>query len=148
MQSEERMIRLSYVSSAAAPMTNPQIIDLLAQARRNNERDGITGLLLYHDGNFMQVVEGETAMVRALVGRLQRDSRHRGIIKVFEEDAHERQFQNWGMGFQSIAALTDSQRAAIPQDALMPLTASYAGQPTLARKLLTHFARVSLRDPG
>ncbi len=60
------MFSLTYVSSAVRPFAEDELADLLAVSRQNNARLGITGMLLYKDGNFMQVLEGEEAEVRTL----------------------------------------------------------------------------------
>lgn len=52
------MISIAYVSSATVAFNETKLQDLVAQCQRNNERLGVTGILVYSDGNFMQVIEG------------------------------------------------------------------------------------------
>jgi hypothetical protein len=86
------MFRLVYVSSAIAPFSQTELLDLLAKARAKNQRLDVTGMLLYKDGNFMQVLEGEETVVRELFACIERDPRHFGTIVLLEE-----------MGFRSFA---------------------------------------------
>lgn len=75
---------------------------LLDTSRRNNRRDGITGVLLYLDGNFLQYIEGPRPAMDVLFAHIRRDSRHRRIL-VLEEGARERRvFSAWSMGFQEV----------------------------------------------
>jgi hypothetical protein len=104
------MFRLVYVSSAIAPFSQTELLDLLAKARAKNQRLDVTGMLLYKDGNFMQVLEGEETVVRELFACIERDPRHFGTIVLLEEivleeeDSHEqRAFPDWSMGFRSFA---------------------------------------------
>ena len=104
------MFRLVYVSSATTPFSQDDLVELLTQARTKNQRLGVTGMLLYKDGNFMQVLEGDEAVVRELFGCIERDPRHHGSIVLLEEvllqqnDAgEERAFPDWSMGFRNFA---------------------------------------------
>jgi hypothetical protein len=59
---ERAMIQISYLSQASAPMSADQLIALLMQCRTNNAERGLTGMLLYGNGTFLQVLEGEDAV--------------------------------------------------------------------------------------
>lgn len=69
------MIYLVYVSSAVKLFSSAELQQLLRGARENNSSRDITGMLLYKDGNFMQVLEGEKEPVLALRDRISRDPR-------------------------------------------------------------------------
>lgn len=88
-----------YVSSATRLFTDPELQMLLEQSRERNARQGITGMLLYKDGNFLQLIEGPEPAVRALHARIGTDTRHRHVITVFDEMVHERQCPDWSMGY-------------------------------------------------
>lgn len=60
------MIQLVYMSAALWRPTRSDLVTLLAKARQNNSQLGVTGMLLYHDGSFMQVLEGEEPAVIGL----------------------------------------------------------------------------------
>jgi hypothetical protein len=64
---------------------------------------GVSGMLLYKDGNFMQLLEGEETVVRNLFEVITQDSRHRGTIVLLEEQISEPSFRDWSMGFRDLA---------------------------------------------
>lgn len=88
-----------YASLATRPFSHNEILDLLATAKRNNKAHGITGMLLYHDGCFMQAIEGDPDQVDSLFDRIKKDRRHKMVIIVHEERSSERAFADWRMGF-------------------------------------------------
>ena len=100
--SDNRMIAVIYVSSAAHRMTDAELESILAESRRNNGRDGITGMLLYSDGNFIQALEGPDAAIDAVLARIAQDPRHEGIITVARYVIGQPQFPSWSMGFRPI----------------------------------------------
>lgn len=95
-----RLYRLLYVSSASRRMSKQELIDLLQQSRRNNERRGLTGMLLYKDGDFLQVLEGEESAVREVFARIDRDPRHSGTVVLMQGPVDQRLFGQWAMGFR------------------------------------------------
>jgi hypothetical protein len=105
------MFHLVYVSSAVKPFSKTELVELLKEARENNERLDVTGMLLYRDGNFMQVLEGEEPVVRDLYAKIERDPRHEGSIILLEETLKRRQFGEWSMGFRD---LNDKDVHALP----------------------------------
>ncbi len=93
------MRRIMYFS-AARPLPEPGQLDrLLAVSRRNNARDGITGMLMYHDGGYLQILEGEAEMIEACYGRIGGDPSHRHLLKIMDAEVEERLFGEWSMGF-------------------------------------------------
>ncbi len=96
------MFFLIYVSAAVTWFSSTELHALLASSRQHNQRAGITGLLLYKDGNFMQVLEGDEAAVRALHQRIAADLRHHGMVTIDSGTVAERQFGQWCMGFSRL----------------------------------------------
>ena len=94
--------QLVYVSSAVELFDEPALKQLLRTSRRNNTAANITGMLLYKDGNFMQVLEGEEEAVNALHRKIVKDSRHYGAITLLSEYKSERDFPEWSMGFRNL----------------------------------------------
>ena len=116
-----QMLQMLYVSGASRPMSEDDLQNILLTSRKNNLRDGITGMLLWADGVFIQILEGEPAAVRSLVSRIQRDARHRNIMVVHEQSSEKRMFTQWSMGFKILDANRSSDkklfqisRAALP----------------------------------
>ena len=99
------MHRVVYISSAPVPWSPEDLADLLAVSRRNNAAAGITGMLLYHEQSFLQVLEGEEPALSACFDRIARDPRHRNLIVMWRGAAAERIFANWQMGFARMCDL-------------------------------------------
>ena len=93
---------LAYESQASTPLTAPDLLDLLEHSRANNARKGVTGILLYRHGTFLQVLEGPHAEVDALYATIARDPRHREVSTLLAEDRSERRFPDWTMGFADV----------------------------------------------
>lgn len=94
------MYYLIYVSSAEPSFDPAQIEPMLVQARAKNQRLGITGLLVYRGGNFMQYIEGEQSSVQQLFAAISADGRHRDCVVLAEGPLRERQFGHWDMNFR------------------------------------------------
>lgn len=98
------MFSLVYVSTAVTWLSPTELRGLLASARAANERAGITGMLLYQDGNFMQALEGEESVVLALRRRIEVDRRHQGVLTLTSGPAPAREFGQWSMAFFDLGA--------------------------------------------
>jgi hypothetical protein len=102
---------LMYVSSARRRFGPAELAELLTVAREKNSRTGITGMLLYKAGLFLQVLEGDSERVRELYARIASDDRHRACSVVLEGTIPERRFSDWSMGFRN---LDDPELAKLP----------------------------------
>ncbi|VXB39461.1 BLUF domain-containing protein [Nocardioides sp. AX2bis] len=94
------MRSLTYVSSARTLWTEAELDGLLGAARAWNEPRGLTGMLLYSGGNFMQAVEGPDDEVSQVFDRISADRRHRGLLVVMDDQVEERAFPGWTMGYR------------------------------------------------
>jgi Sensors of blue-light using FAD len=131
-----------YVSSAVELFTPESLIQLLERARHNNARLGVTGMLLYNDGNFMQALEGPASSVSALFEIIDRDVRHRGVIQLMNYPTEERQFADWSMGFANLHDKPMSGRAGCSDILNPPFNSGwFRDDPTRAQRLLISFRR-------
>jgi hypothetical protein len=99
-------------------------------------------MLLYKEGNFLQVLEGREAAVRAIAAKIHRDPRHRGIITLIEGFESEYQFPEWSMGFcdvRSDEAKTMPGYSAFLESSFDPK--ALASDPTAAQRLLLSFKK-------
>lgn len=94
------MIRLVYVSSATKEMSQEELVALLQQSREKNKEKNLTGMLLYANGNFFQILEGEEQDVIALYNKIIEDERHRNCFEIDQSEITERTFGDWSMGFK------------------------------------------------
>lgn len=106
-------LQLIYVSSARGRLSSTHISEILDSSRRNNQRDGITGLLVFDDGLFFQVLEGEDAVVRDCFSRIATDPRHGSIAPIMENQIETRSFPDWSMGFKRPEELGESGQTAV-----------------------------------
>ena len=102
------MLQLVYVSSArpVAGIVDPAAI--LTTSRRNNTRDGITGLLYSDQKRFLQALEGSEDKVEAAFARINGDPRHRGVVVLSRRFIDAREFGDWAMAHQSSPADGDA----------------------------------------
>jgi hypothetical protein len=94
------MRQLLYVSNTESDIALGALDDILTASRRNNELMGITGLLLFIDGGFLQILEGEERAVRELYTRVANDPRHRSPRLMLDREIPGRAFPDWSMGFE------------------------------------------------
>ena len=100
------------MSSGIQQFGKQEIIDILQASRKNNVRLGITGILVYRDGNFMQVLEGTEKNIAELMSSIGKDSRHRGVLVLLKKKIAERQFPQWSMAFKDLNELSPEDAAA------------------------------------
>jgi hypothetical protein len=93
------MHRIIYLSWASAPLDDSQLKELLRVARWRNTQLHITGMMLYGNERFMQVLEGEEKTVRRLYEQIKRDARHQHITTYSDKPITERAFGEWAMAF-------------------------------------------------
>ena len=111
-EQEPGLVSLVYVSSGVRQFNKQEVLDILQASRRNNARLRITGILLYQDGNFMQVLEGTEQDLSELMHSIERDQRHRGVIVLLKKAIRERQFPHWSMAFKDLSELPPEDAAA------------------------------------
>lgn len=101
------LVRLLYASRALD--TSPAAIEaILAQSRQYNPTSGITGILCYGGGIFLQAIEGGRMAISELYGHIQRDVRHKDVVLLQYEEIAERRFSGWTMGQVNLLKLNQS----------------------------------------
>ena len=96
------LTRLVYVSAATRPFTSVELRQLLEKARAYNSRAEITGLLLYHQQSFFQILEGMDENLDELYERIDHDPRHHDVLLLSRQSVNERNFGEWSMGFVDV----------------------------------------------
>src|SRR5579871_1906288 len=97
-----QLIRCIYASLAVSTFNEAELPLLLERARRFNSLHSLTGMLLYVEGNFFQVLEGEAEAVDAIYARIMRDPRHTRVTLIIREPIAQRDFSEWTMGFSVV----------------------------------------------
>lgn len=97
------LIHLIYMSTARLECGPDELKAILESSARHNARHGITGMLLYAEGCFIQVLEGEAEAVEETYARVTRDARHFGLIELERSEIPARSFEQWSMGFKQVS---------------------------------------------
>ena len=98
----ENLYYITYFSSARRKLSEDELHSILKSARKYNITLGITGMLMYYDGSFVQVLEGNEDAVKKTFERINKDDRHYQIMKMKEGLEMKRVFDDWSMAFYSI----------------------------------------------
>ena len=94
------MEQIVYISTSREDI-GPLLLDsILASARRNNARDGLTGLLIVGNRRFLQVLEGPSEACLSCYDRIRADPRHFAVVQLSRRTISERSFGDWSMGFE------------------------------------------------
>lgn len=139
--------RVMYWSRATRTMGDEELLGLLDRARAVNAERGLTGMLVYKDGCFLQILEGEPFALEDVLERIRRDRRH-AELTVLRQGWGPRQFGEWTMGFRNLSDWREVDAAAGESDLMsVPFNADYFGKhPGTAQQLLLCFR--GLGDPG
>lgn len=127
------MLSITYISTAVYELDEQELLALLRQSRAKNAALGITGLLQYRAGNFIQTLEGPAPTVLNLMTSICRDSRHKHVVQITREPIPRRVFPCWSMAFQPLHTL--------PQD-LAPAFSELQGD----MEMVERFALSSMRS--
>jgi hypothetical protein len=95
------LTQLIYVSSLVDG-DESALAAILESSVRHNQQNGVTGMLLYAEGSFIQVLEGEDMAVKATYDRICQDRRHAQVTFLQEDVVTERHFPQWSMGFKRL----------------------------------------------
>lgn len=101
------LVRLLYASRAVDSSADA-IAGILARSRQYNPASGITGILCYGGGIFLQAIEGGRSAVSELYGHIQKDPRHKDVVLLDFEEITERRFGGWTMGTVNLLKLNHS----------------------------------------
>lgn len=101
------MFRLVYISTATVDFTNDDLDALLEKSRENNSKRNVSGLLIVKGRTFIQCLEGKEEDVLYIYSKIKEDVRHTELIELIEEEAQDRYFPNWDMGYKNIKNLTN-----------------------------------------
>lgn len=97
------LIHLIYCSAAKTPLQDADLRQLLVRARAKNARLGITGMLLYENGSFFQILEGVPETVDQLFQQISQDERHTKVTTIIHEPIVKRAFAEWTMGYSNVS---------------------------------------------
>ncbi|PKM11107.1 MAG: blue light sensor protein [Gammaproteobacteria bacterium HGW-Gammaproteobacteria-3] len=96
------MIRLVYMSHAVKPFATEDLMQLLRECRDSNAAKGVTGVLLYFNDSFIQVLEGKEEIINKTFQLIKKDPRHKNVVELERTYILQPEFPDWSMGFEEI----------------------------------------------
>lgn len=97
------LIHIIYSSAATFDWSDEELDNLLSISRNNNEKTNVTGMLLYTDRSFFQILEGSSEAVTELYNKIAKDSRHTQVVTIIKEPIAKRDFSEWSMGYAKVS---------------------------------------------
>jgi Sensors of blue-light using FAD len=91
--------RLAWSSVPSASFSAARLNEIIAPSRRNNERNHISGVLLFTGAQFLGILEGDDRNLEKLWLKLEQDTRHSDLVRIGEERCIERWFPEWMMAY-------------------------------------------------
>jgi len=95
-----------YVSTPVEEVDSDVLESILGTAHINNTEHDLTGMLVFDEQHYLQVIEGRRAEVSQLLGNLYKDSRHKDLLVLGFDCISQRQFPDWSMQFVPVADVT------------------------------------------
>jgi len=114
--------QIIYSSESATPMQMDDLEEILEHARSSNATNGITGALVYVDGVFLQILEGEIASLQKLMARIAKDVRHETVTVLKEGEVSSATFTDWTMAYLSATPEQVAKWAGLRQTTAIPET--------------------------
>ena len=112
------MRRIVYISTADG-LSDVQVDAIVSGAARNNLATQVSGFLLYNGRNFLQMIEGENAEIAELIGVIEADDRHNGIVRLIDDGIETRSCADWAMRqivmLEDLAQRRDGLRKILPE---------------------------------
>ena len=142
---DEQLWQLVYASAATKGFAASDLDAILRVARKHNPSAGITGMLLFVDPSFLQVLEGTQDHIQDLFERIRADRRHTRAVLLLREPIEQRSFSDWSMG-ATTATLADLQEAVGINDFFQEGEPLYHLGDTNLRTLLELFRSGSYRQ--
>ena len=105
--------QIAYISTSTRDVSVAEIESILDVSRRNNDRDGLTGILVYHRGMFFQMLEGARDAIHATMARIRHDPRHAGTTLIIDREIEAPSFPDWRMGFARPEDLSPEAQKAV-----------------------------------
>lgn len=96
------MYELIYCSNAHSNLKDEDISDILGKARDFNFKNGITGCLLLHNNEFIQILEGDKKILKDLIEKIKKDVRHSHVMVLAENEIEKRVFDQWSMAYHKV----------------------------------------------
>ena len=121
-------------------MSAEDLLNLLSKCRSKNERRGVSGMLLYGNGTFLQTIEGDEDVIDNLLDTISKDERHTEIQVLTRKEIPARQYSEWSMGFEEISDDTLKDVEGLRDFGAVDFTVEkLSGNARVVNKLLQHY---------
>ncbi len=128
--------QLVYVSNRKPTCTQEEIEKILSSCKKNNPSLSITGVLLYSDTKFIQLVEGDAKVIMALYDKIKTDSRHTNPMMISYNPIKEKSFPSWHMGTKNIPKNSVEFKTDITDDDKLAFTNILSGKEENGQRVL------------
>jgi hypothetical protein len=143
------LYELIYVSTATGDMSPAELATLLDEVRHKNAQRNITGLLVYHHHEFMQLLEGDKAEIFSLYQKVAEDKRHQRVTLMWSGAIAERAFGSWQMAFLGLDDMAIEKAAGYSDFLKNEFTAQVLRDtPSIGKDFLLSLRNDFLRNPG
>ncbi|MEP6263061.1 MAG: BLUF domain-containing protein [Gillisia sp.] len=131
---------ICYVSTANKSLEPTQVTEILDQTEARNNQIGIRGFLIYSEGNFFEVLEGEEQMIKELFLTIKDDHRHKNIIIIFEKICDKELFEKEDAEVGFISQSTEFRKIKLENfyECIINLD---KGTQSVVKKILTQFGK-------
>ncbi len=138
------LIHVIYVSTATKKIVDKDLESILESSVRHNNKNEVTGLLLFAGNRFMQVLEGQEVAINETMARIEKDSRHSDLVVLERTAIASRSFEKWSMGFHRLNSIEISSKPGFAELLEADFDATKLGaKKGLALRMLKEFVRVA-----
>ena len=130
------LAQLIYVSDRSETCTDQDVGKIMVSCKKNNPALGITGVLLYSEKKFIQMIEGEGDLVTELYAKIKKDTRHRNAMMIAYGPIPDRAFPSFHMGLRKIAGSEVDFKTPISADEKKIFNSILNGQEENGMKVL------------
>jgi hypothetical protein len=140
------MFELIYYSSANPNLDENDILDILKKSKEFNSKNQVTGCLLYHNNEFVQLLEGDEETVEILYAKIEQDKRHYDLVVLKRDNITDRSFENWSMAYYQPASGTKDNLGELLFKFNFLALSQLAEKPSEASKLFWYISKLLLEE--
>jgi len=137
-----KIFHLVYKSSANEGLDRSDISKIINKSQSNNNKTGVTGLLLYRQNTFIQLLEGEEMAVRETYNKILKDSRHSDVKVLIESKSSIRIAPQWSMNY--VESISEEISVKTLFEVFEQLVHESPKDKNLIMPLLTKFSNASM----
>jgi hypothetical protein len=141
------MLRITYLSAESYKLSSEDLLSILEKCNENNPRLGLTGMLIYGNGTFIQSIEGEEEIVKNMISKISYDARHKDFKILSEEITEQRLYDEFNMGFERLTEYSISNVTSLKSLSLNQLDSHFLRKNTHVVEDLLHRHRSTHWNP-